>query len=70
MIHQEIHQLIRVGDRLPNAEVRRLLQGLYDKYKIKRKAKATDVTFFGFITKRTIISVDGKRKEGIRIIRG
>lgn len=69
MIHQEIHQLIRVGDRLPNAEVRRLLQGLYDKYKIKRKAKATDITIFGYITKRAIISVDGKRNEGVQIIR-
>lgn len=68
MIQTEIHQLIHVGDRLPNAEIRRLLQALYDKYNIKRKAKATDITFFGFVTQRAVISVDGKRKEGIKII--
>lgn len=69
MIQQELQLLIHTGDRLTNANVRRILQCLYDRYNIKRKAKATDITLFGFVTKRAIISVDGKRNEGIQIIR-
>ena len=69
MIQQELQLLIHTGERLTNAQVRQILQGLYDKYNIKRKAKATDITLFGFVTKRAIISVDGKRNEGIQIIR-
>lgn len=69
MIQQELQQLIHTGDRLTNAQVRRILQGLYDRYNIKRKARATDITLFGFVSKRAIISIDGKRNEGIQIIR-
>lgn len=69
MIQEELQQLIHAGDRLTNANVRRILQGLYDRYNIKRKARATDITLFGFVTKRAIISIDGKRNEGIQIIR-
>lgn len=69
MIQQELQLLIHIGDRFTNAQVRRILQDLYDKYNIKRKAKATDITLFGFVTKRAIISIDGKRNEGIQIIR-
>lgn len=70
MIQQELQLLIHAGDRLTNANVRQILQGLYNRYNIKRKAKATDITLFGFVTKRAVISIDGKRNEGIRIIRG
>ena len=69
MIQQELQLLIHTGDRLTNAQVRRILQGLYDRYNIKRKAKATDITLFGFVTKRAIISIDGERNEGIQVIR-
>lgn len=69
MIQTELQQIVHTGDRLTNAEVRRLLQGLYDRHNIRKRARATDITLFGFTTKRAIISVDGKRNEGIQIIR-
>lgn len=68
MIQHELQQIIHTGDRLTNSEVRKLLQSLYDKYQIKKKARATDIIFFGILTKRAIIMKEGKRNEGIRIV--
>ena len=68
MIQKELQQIIHTGDRLTNSEVRIVLQSLYDKYQIKKRARATDIILFGFITKRAIIMKDGKRNEGIRIV--
>ena len=44
------------------------LQSLYDKYKIKKTAKSTDLLLFDYETKRAIIMKDGKRCEGIKIV--
>lgn len=68
MIQKELRQIIHTGDRLTNTEVRRILQSQYDKHQIKKRAKATDIILFGFLTKRSIIMRDGKRNEGIRIL--
>lgn len=68
MIQQELRQIIHTGDRLTNSEVRRLLQTLYDKHQIRKRARATDIILFGFLTKRAIIMKNGKRNEGIRIV--
>lgn len=69
MIQHELREIIHPGDRLTNSEVRRLLQSLYDKHQIQKRAKATDIILFGFLTKRAIIMKEGKRNEGIRIMR-
>jgi hypothetical protein len=69
MMEKELFELIHIGDRLTNKEVRRLLQSLYDRHNIRKRARATDITLFGIHTKRAIISIDGKRNEGIQIIR-
>ena len=68
MIQHELQQIIHKGDRLTNSEVRKLLQSLYDKYQIKKRARATDILLFGFQTKRITISLNGKRNEGVRFI--
>ena len=68
MIQKELRQIIHPGDRLTNSEVRRLLESLYDKHQIQKRAKVTDIILFGFLTKRAIIMKNGKRNEGIRIL--
>ena len=68
MIQKELQQIIHNGDRLTNSEVRKVLQSLYDKYQIKKKARATDILLFGILSKRAIIMKDVKRNEGMRIV--
>ena len=68
MIQHELQQIIHTGDRLTNSEVRKVLQSLYGKYQIKKKARATDILLFGILSKRAIIMKDGKRNEGMRIV--
>lgn len=68
MIQHELQQIIHTGDRLTNSEVRKVLQSLYDKYQIKKKARPTDILLFGILSKRAIIMKDGKRNEGMRIV--
>ena len=46
-----------------------MLQAVYDRNEINTKAKSTDLALFGIKTKRSIIAKDGRRVEGIRIIK-
>ncbi len=69
MIQQELQQMIHIGVRLSNADIRRILQIHYDRYNFGRRAKATDLSLYGFITKRSIISSNGKRLVGVRVIK-
>ena len=69
MIQQELQQLIHIGDRRTNTDIRRILQIHYDRHNLGRRAKATDLSLYGFITKRSIISSNGKRMEGVRVIK-
>jgi len=55
MIQQEILQLFTNGERVTNAEVRRRLQIIYDRYSINRKPKTTDLLLYGIRTKRIAI---------------
>ena len=55
MIQQEILQLFNNGERVTNAEVRRRLQIIYDRYSINRKPKTTDLRLYGIKTKRVAI---------------
>lgn len=68
MILDDIKQLFHTGDRFPLREVKRMLQTAYDKNGINKKAKTTDLVLFGVKTKRTIISNDGRRYEGVKVI--
>lgn len=67
MIQQEIQQSFTHGERVTNAEVRRRLQALYDRYNINRKAKATDLLLYGIKTRRVAIRNGEKRLEGVSI---
>ncbi len=69
MIHDEIKLLFHTGDRLSIREVKQLLQMAYNRNEINKKAKSTDLALFGIKTKRSIIAKDGRRVEGIRIIK-
>ena len=69
MIHDEIKLLFHTGDRLSIREVKQMLQMAYDRNEINKKAKSTDLALLGIKTKRSIISKDGRRLEGVRIIK-
>ena len=67
-MRDQLHKLFKSGDIITIKELNQTLQSLYDKYKIKKNARSTDLLLFGFETKRAIIMKDGKRNEGIRIV--
>lgn len=67
-MRDQLHKLFKSGDIITIKELNQILQSLYDKYKIKKNARSTDLLLFGFETKRAIIMKDGKRNEGIRIV--
>ena len=69
MIRDDIKQLFHLGDRLTINEVKLMLQAVYDRNDIIKKAKSTDLALLGVKTKRAIITKDGRRAEGIRVIR-
>lgn len=63
-IRNELHTRYKNGDRESNRELKAILQSLYDRYGLKRIATATQITEFGFATKRCkIATIDEK---GIR----
>ena len=68
MIQQEIQQSFTHGERVTNAEVRRRLQTIYDRYSINRKPKATDLLLYGIKTKRVAIRQGEKRQEGVLVL--
>jgi hypothetical protein len=68
MIQQDILQLFNNGERVTNAEVRRRLQIIYDRYNINRKPKATDLLLYGIKTRRVAIKQGEKRLEGVAIL--
>lgn len=57
-----------MGDRISIREVKQMLQAVYDRNEINTKAKSTDLVLFGIKTKRSIIKIDGRRVEGVKII--
>lgn len=68
MIQQEIQQSFTHGERVTNAEVRRRLQTIYDRYCINRKPKATDLLLYGIKTKRVAIKQGERRQEGVLVL--
>ena len=67
MIQNEILNTFYNGERVTNAEVRRRLQIIYDRYEIKRRPKSTDLLLYGLQTKRIAIRQGEKRIEGVSI---
>lgn len=68
MIQQEIQQSFTHGERVTNAEVRRRLQTIYDRYNINRKPKATDLLLYGIKTRRVAIKQGERRQEGVLVL--
>lgn len=68
MVQNELHNILKAGDKLTIRELRELLQPIYVRYGIHRKPKSTDLALLGVKTKRAIITKEGQRFEGIRII--
>lgn len=68
MIQTDIQQSFTHGERVTNAEVRRRLQIIYDRYSINKKPKATDLLLYGIKTKRVAIKQGEKRQEGVAIL--
>ncbi len=68
MIQTDIQQSFTHGERVTNAEVRRRLLIIYDRYGINRKPKATDLLLYGIKTRRVAIKQGEKRLEGITIL--
>ena len=68
MIQNDLIEIFHVGDRYSIADVKRMLQTVYNKNEINKKAKSTDLALLGVKTKRSIITKEGRRSEGIRII--
>ena len=65
MIRNELYY--QTGDRVTNKDLKATLQGLYDKYQIKEKAKATHIVRYGYLTKRCKIRVGDKRIDGVEL---
>ena len=57
----------QTGDRVTNKELKATLQNLYDKHKIKEKAKATHIVRFGYSFKRCKIRLGDKRIDGLEL---
>ena len=66
LIKEELHY--QTGDRVTNKDLKATLQCLYDKYQIKKKAKATHIAKYGYLTKRCKIRIGDKRIDGIEIL--
>lgn len=67
MITKELHTLFPSGTRVTNKALKATLQRLYDKYGIKAKAKAVDITIYGYDTKAVKIPTDNGRLNGLEL---
>lgn len=61
---KELHKLFPTGTRVSNKALKATLQRLYDKYGINAKAKAVDITRYGYDTKDVKIPTDNGRLNG------
>ena len=66
LIKKELYY--QIGDRVSNKDLKATLQCLYDKYQIKKKAKATHIVKYGYHTKKCKIRIGDKRIDGIEIL--
>lgn len=67
MMYDDLHKLYPSGYRITNKELKAQIQILYNKYGITNRAKATDITLYGFTTHPVKITVDGIRLNGLEL---
>ena len=65
----ELYQLYKTGDRVTNKELKQSIQLIYDRLGHKVKAKGTDIKKYGYSTKKVKINIDGKRIDGVELIK-
>lgn len=65
MISKELYSKYPSGCRVSNKELKNVLQSLYDKYGIRAKATATDITRFGYKVKPCKVPSDKGRINGL-----
>ena len=68
-ISYELNQLYKTGDRVTNKDLKRSIQDIYDRLCPKVKAKGTDIKKYGYSTKKVKILIDGKRIDGVELIK-
>jgi hypothetical protein len=66
-VEYQLKQVLSTGTRISKAELKKLIQQHYDKLGIKKTAKATDITKFGFDTKEVKIRVNDKYINGVEV---
>lgn len=60
---------LRVGKRYTSTDIVNLLQSCYDDLNIDRKAVSNDIKNYFIVSKTQVVSeIDGKRKQGFKII--
>ena len=60
-IEHRVNQWFSSGSRIPKNEIKARLQMIYDELGLKKKAKATDITNFGFEVKDVKIPTNDGR---------
>lgn len=68
MIESDLHSRYPSGSRVSNKELKAVIQMLYDRYGIKAKATATDITRYGYSTRACKIPTDNGRINGLILI--
>lgn len=67
-IRHKVDMAFKKGDKLPKAEIKSRLQSIYDEMGLDKKAKATELSGFGFTLKECKITKDdGSRVNGFLI---
>lgn len=66
-IAYRISMPFKSGDRITNKELKARMQMIYQDLGLKKTAKASDITSFGFTTRACKINVNGSRLNGVEI---
>ena len=66
-IEHRVNQWFSSGSRIPKNEIKARLQMIYDELGLKKKAKATDITNFGFEVKDVKIPTNDGRVNGFEL---
>lgn len=62
-----VTMLLPDGAKIPKVELKARLQLIYDELGLKKKAKATDITSFGYETKEVKITTNDGRVNGFEL---
>lgn len=66
-IEHSLKQQLHTGQRISKADLKGLIQQVYNSQGVKKTAKATDITKFGFDTKEVKIKIRDKYVNGVEL---